>query len=90
MKLSLSLPLVLLASVVSATAHAQDDFAPDTRKVKYLERTEITFDGVDVTGELVGPSVIEISERPQAVFIDLIKIRRSFDGEIVASVSAVK
>lgn len=80
----------LLLPVLSASALAQDDLETETREVKYKERTEIDFDGVDVTGELVKPQGALLLDRRKADFNPLIKLRESFDTEMKQSVDEVK
>ncbi|MCB9692803.1 MAG: hypothetical protein H6736_13415 [Alphaproteobacteria bacterium] len=80
----------LLLPLFSTAAFAQDDLDTDTREVKYKERTEIDFDGVDVTGELVKPQGTLSVERRKADFNPLIKLRESFDTEMKQSVDEVK
>lgn len=81
---------LLLLPLFSASALAQDDLESDTREVKYKERTEIDFDGVDVTGELVKPQGQLLLDRRKADFNPLIKLRESFDTEMKQSVDEVK
>jgi hypothetical protein len=81
---------MLLLPSLSATAFAQDDLETETREVKYKERTEIDFDGVDVTGELVKPQGSLVLDRRKADFNPLIKLRESFDTEMKQSVDEVK
>lgn len=72
-------------------AFAQDeDFGDAGREVKYKERTEIDFDGLDVTGELVKPSGQLLLDRRKADFNPLIKLRQNFDTEMKQSVDEVK
>ncbi|MFK7931300.1 MAG: hypothetical protein AB8H79_24165, partial [Myxococcota bacterium] len=72
---------------VSTTAMAQDDSA---RSVKYKERTEIDFDGVDVSGELVKPQGSLLMDRKKAQFNPLIELRENFNAEMRESVNEVK
>lgn len=81
---------LLLLPTLSASALAQDDLETETREVKYKERTEIDFDGVDVTGELVKPQGVLTLDRRKADFNPLIKLRESFDTEMKQSVDEVK
>lgn len=82
------LALSLLLSAPSL-AFAQDE-DESGRQVKYKERTEIDFDGVDVTGELVKPSGQLLSERRKATFNPLIRLRDNFNEEMKRSVDEVK
>jgi len=71
----------------STTALAQDDA---NRSVKYKERTEIDFEGVDVTGELVKPQGQLLLDRKRANFNPLIRLRENFNDEMRRSVDEVK
>jgi len=85
--------IVALAALpaLATPAFAQDENLDDTsREVKYKERTEIDFDGVDVTGELVKPQGQLLLDRRKADFNPLIKLRESFDTEMKQSVDEVK
>ncbi len=79
--------MITLMAFTSATAWAQDD---DGRSVKYKERTEIDFDGVDVQGELVKPAGQLFLDRRKAQFNPLIRLREDFEEEMKQSVDAVK
>jgi hypothetical protein len=78
----------------SATASAQDDTTPGTddsgQKVLYKKKTEIDFEGLDVSGELVKPSGMLLLDRKRAAFNPLIKIRSDFNEEMAASVDEIK
>ena len=67
-------------------ALAQDE----GRDVKYRSRTEIDFEGVDVTGQLVKPQGALLLDRKRASFNPLIKLRSDFNPEISSSVSEIK
>jgi hypothetical protein len=58
--------------------------------VKYQSRTEIDFEGVDVTGQLVKPQGALLLDRKRASFNPLIKLRTDFNPEISTSVNEVK
>jgi hypothetical protein len=60
------------------------------RDVKYKKRTEIDFEGLDVTGELVKPQGALLMDRPTAKFNPLIRLRTDFNPEMSASVSEIK
>lgn len=80
---------ILAASMLfAAPALAQDDEAG--RQIKYKERTEIDFEAVDVSGELVKPQGAVISERRKAEFNPLIRLRENFNDEMKRSVDEVK
>jgi len=79
----------LLALGLSSSAYAQDD-ADAGRQIKYKERTEIDFEGVDVTGELVKPAGALLIDRRKAQFNPLIRLRLDFNEEMKASIDEVK
>ena len=78
--------LVLSLLTISSTAMAQDD----DRNVRYKDRTEIDFEGVDVSGELVKPQGALLLDRKRASFNPLIKLRTDFNPEMSQSVNNVK
>lgn len=82
----LSSMLVLLAA--ASPALAQDD--EEGRNVKYKDRTEIDFEAVDVTGELVKPQGSLINDRRKASFNPLITLREEFNAEMKASISEIQ
>ncbi len=71
---------------LSMPAMAQDD----GRQIKYKERTEIDFEGVDVQGELVKPQGQLLLDRRKANFNPLIRLREDFNHEMKSSVDQVK
>ena len=81
------LALTLLSFPLAASAQDADD---DGRQIKYKERTEIDFEGVDVTGELVKPQGALLLDRRKANFNPLIKLRQDFKDEMKQSVNEVK
>lgn len=81
-----ALAVALLAGL-STSALAQDDSG---RSVKYKERTEIDFDGVDVSGELVKPAGSLLIDRKKAQFNPLIELRENFNAEMRESINEVK
>ena len=62
----------------------------EDRSVEYQSRTEIDFEGVDVTGQLVKPQGALLLDRKRASFNPLIKLRTDFNPEISTSVNEVK
>ena len=58
--------------------------------VVYQERTEIDFEAVDIAGELVKPEGNLITERQEAVFNPLIRLRTDWNEEMSASVNEIK
>lgn len=83
------LVLMTAAMLVSSSAFAQD-VDDDGRKIQYKSRTEIDFEGVDVTGELVKPSGALLMDVKRNQFNPLIRFREDFDKEMRASIDEVK
>ena len=77
--------ILCISLMSSATAFAQDD-----NNVRYKDRTEIDFESLDVTGEMVKPQGALFSERKRASFNPLIKLRTDFKPEMSQSVNDVK
>jgi len=69
-------------------AYAND--TKETPKVVYKERTEIDFESVEVSGELVRPQGSLVLERKRAQFNSMIKLRIDFDDEMDKSVDEIK
>tara|TARA_Y100001938_G_C7882151_1_gene325525 strand:+ start:210 stop:449 length:240 start_codon:yes stop_codon:yes gene_type:complete len=68
-------------------------YANDTKeepKVVYKERTEIDFESVEVSGELVRPQGSLVLERKRAQFNSMIPLRTDFDDEMEKSVEEIK
>ena len=80
--------LFILALLFPFTAHAQDK--EDDRKVIYKQRTEIDFEDVDVTGELIKPAGALIINRKKATFPPLIKLREDWNDELKRTIDKVK
>jgi hypothetical protein len=81
----------MLALLIAIPSFAQDAPADDSgRQVKYKERTEIDFEGVDVTGELVKPQGQLLLDRRKANFNPLIKLREDWNDEMKASIDEIK
>lgn len=75
----------------SHTAFAQDEADEDSgRKVTYKQKTEIDFEGLDVSGELVKPQSALVLDRKKASFNPLIHLREDFNPEMEQSVDEVK
>ncbi len=85
---------IAYCGALPAAALAQDDTTPGTddsgQKVLYKKKTEIDFEGLDVSGELVKPSGMLLLDRKRAAFNPLIKIRSDFNEEMAASVDEIK
>ncbi len=89
-----TLALLFVSTLVGSTAFAQDaseDVDTETgQRIKYKERTEIDFEGVDVSGELVKPSGALLMDVKRNQFNPLIRFRENFDAEMKNSVDEVK
>ena len=81
--------LVILLALTAGAAWAQDE-GGDDKKVVYKERTEIDFEGLDVTGELVKPSGALLLDRKRASFNPRITLRTDFNEEMDRSVDQIK
>jgi hypothetical protein len=85
---------LLLAGAVTGAfagaALAQDEEGAEGRKVTYKQKTEIDFEGLDVSGELVKPSSALVLDRKKASFNPLIKLRADFNAEMEQSIDEVK
>ena len=60
------------------------------RQIRYKDKTEIDFEGVDVTGQLVKPQGALLLDRKRASFNPLIKLRIDFNQEMSDSVTEIK
>ena len=76
----------MILLLITSMAFAQDE----GREVRYREKTEIDFEGVDVEGQLVKPQVALLLDRKRASFNPLIKLRSDFNPEISQSVNEIK
>mgnify|MGYP003627591801 FL=1 len=72
--------------LITNLAFAQDQ----DRTITYKKRTEIDFEGVDISGELVKPQGALLLDRKRATFNPLIKLRADFNPEMSASVTEIK
>lgn len=81
---------ILAASLLFAAPAAAQEADEEGRQIKYKERTEIDFEGVDVTGELVKPQGSLLIDRRKATFNPLIRLRENFNEEMKRSVDEVK
>jgi hypothetical protein len=77
---------IFALGALAAPAHAQDD----DRKVVYKKKTEIDFEGVEVTGEMVKPQGALLLDRKRGSFNPLIKLRSDFNNEMDKSVDQIK
>ena len=76
----------MILLLISALALAQDE----NREVRYKDKTEIDFEGVDVEGQLVKPQGALLLDRKRASFNPLIKLRSDFNVEMSQSVNEIK
>jgi len=70
--------------LITSLAFAQD------RASEYKKRTEIDFEALELTGEMIKPQGSVIIERKKAEFNPLIKIRTDFNQEIKDSVRDIR
>jgi hypothetical protein len=80
--------LMLFLFLLSGVAAANDN--KKEPKVVYKERTEIDFESVEVSGELVKPQGSLVLDRKRAQFNSMIKLRTDFDDLMDESVDEVK
>lgn len=92
MRLASRVTLLALGSVLlSGVAFAQSEESDDAgRRVIYKQKTEIDFEGLDVSGELVKPQGALVLDRKKANFNPLIKVREDFNPEMEQSIDEVK
>ena len=62
----------------------------EERIIKYQRETEIDFDAIDITGEMIKPQGSLIMERTHATFNPLIELRTDWNQEINYSVRNIK
>ena len=62
----------------------------DERLIKYQKKTEIDFDGIEISGEMVKPKGSLIVERGQTTFNPLIVLRTDWNKEMSQSISNIK
>jgi len=62
----------------------------EARKIKYQKETEIDFDGIEITGEMVKPQGSLIIERSGVRFNPLISLRTDWNQEMLSSVKEIK
>lgn len=80
----------VFALFLSPLAFAQEVEAPETQKVKYKDRTELDFDGVELSASADKPGLELVTVPRQGDFNPLIKLRSSFSNEMKQSVDEVK
>jgi len=67
------------------TAQAQEN-----NNIRYEQKTEIDFDALELSGELVKPQGALIVERTNVRFNPLIELRLDFNPEMAKSVNLIK
>tara|TARA_B100000214_G_scaffold357230_1_gene316586 strand:- start:401 stop:646 length:246 start_codon:yes stop_codon:yes gene_type:complete len=78
----------LLLFLLSGVVHANEP--KEEPRVVYKQKTEIDFEGVEVSGELVRPQGSLVLERKRAQFNSMIKLRTDFDDLMEDSVEEIK
>jgi|TARA_R110000822_G_scaffold103252_1_gene229843 hypothetical protein len=76
----------MILLMITSLAIAQDT----DRQIRYKNKTEIDFEGVDISGHLVKPQGALLLDRKRATFNPLIKLRTDFNQEMSDSVSEIK
>ena len=69
------------------TAQAQE---ANNSNIQYQKQTEIDFDALELTGEMVKPQGSLIIERSNVRFNPLIELRTDFNPEMSKSINLVK
>lgn len=69
------------------TAQAQET---ENSNIQYQKQTEIDFEALELTGEMVKPQGSLIIERSNVSFNPLIELRRDFNPEMASSINLVK
>lgn len=85
-----SIALMLLVLPLATLATAQDEEAQSNRRVKYAERTEIDFTGIEVTAGWNKPEGELVVDRIALEFPPMIDLRADFTAEMQGSLDAVK
>jgi len=74
--------ILLLATLFTAQA--------EENMIRYQNKTEIDFDALELTGEMVKPQGTLIIERSNVRFNPLIELRKDFNPEMAKSVNLIK
>ena len=74
--------ILLLATLFTAQA--------EENTIRYQNKTEIDFDALELTGEMVKPQGSLIIERSNVRFNPLIELRKDFNPEMSKSVNLIK
>ena len=80
--------IIAFLILMPLSAHAQETVKP--QKVTYAERTEINFDEMEVTGELIKPQGSVIVDRKRAEFDSLIDLRTNWNKEMKKSLKEIR
>ncbi len=65
-------------------------FGQEDKTIQYQKQTEIDFEAIDITGEMIKPQGSLIAERSNARFNPLIELRTDWNHEMSASVQEIK
>lgn len=76
----------MIILLMTALAFSQES----DKEIRYQKETEIDFDALELTGEMVKPQGSLIIERGGVKFNPLIELRLDFDPEMAASVNLIK
>ena len=64
--------------------------AQESSDIRYQKKTEIDFDALELTGEMVKPQGSLIIERSNVRFNPLIELRTDFNPEMSKSINLIK
>ena len=84
---------IFFTFLLSPAAFAGDDnqaSSNDEQTVVYKDRTEIDFEGLEISGQLVRPQGSLILDRRKASFNPLIQLRTDFNREMDQSVDEIR
>jgi hypothetical protein len=76
----------MVVFLMTALAFGQED----DRQIRYQKQTEIDFDALELTGEMVKPQGSLIIERSGVKFNPLIELRLDWDTDMSRSVNLIK
>jgi hypothetical protein len=65
-------------------------FSQENRSIKYQKETQIDFEALELSGEMIKPQGSLIVERSNATFNPLIKLRTDWNLEMNQSVNSIK
>ena len=78
--------IMFLLFMTLFTAQAQEN----KNNIQYQKQTEIDFEALELTGEMVKPQGSLIIERSNVTFNPLIELRMDFNPEMASSINLVK